>query len=99
MSTQTDTYQRLTNSQPGRLIATRLGLPRSTPLRRYEPGQPLLNGPALLGSAPGGRLLATAERVLRACGSEVLSEAPADEDAAFGAVVVDASGVADSTQL
>jgi 3-oxoacyl-[acyl-carrier protein] reductase len=99
MSTQTDTYQRLTNSQPGRLIAGRLGLPRSTPLRRYEPGQPLLDGSALLCAVPGGRLLATAERVLRAAGADVLTEAPADEEATFGAVVVDASGVEDSRGL
>jgi 3-oxoacyl-[acyl-carrier protein] reductase len=98
MSTQTDTYQRLTNSQPGRFVAGRLGLPRSTPLRRYEPGQPLLDGPALLRAAPEGRLLATAERVLRAAGAEVLSDDP-DDGVAFGAVVVDASGVEDSTAL
>jgi 3-oxoacyl-[acyl-carrier protein] reductase len=99
MSTQTDTYQRITNSQPGRLIAGRLGLPKSTPLRRYEPGQPLLSGPALLGAAGGERVLPTVERVLRACGAEVLTGEPADEDTTYGALVVDASGIEDSTGL
>src|SRR5689334_8967295 len=99
MSTQTDTYQRITNSQPGRLIAGRLGLPKSTPLRRYEPGQDLLTGPALLGAAGGERVLPTLERVLRACGAEVLTEPPGDEDERFGALVVDASGIEESSGL
>src|SRR5919206_4647454 len=99
MSTQTDTYQRLTNSGPGRLIAGRLGLPRSQPLRRYEPGQPLLTGPALLGAAPGGHLRAAVERVLRECGAELLAGEPPGEGADLGALVFDASGIADSTAL
>ena len=45
----TDRYQQLTALPPGRFIAKRLGLPESRPLRRYEPGQPLLAGPALVG--------------------------------------------------
>jgi 3-oxoacyl-[acyl-carrier protein] reductase len=97
MSPETDTYQRLTNSQPGKLLAGRLGLPKSTPLRRYEPGQPLLTGPALLGSAPGGRLEATVSQVLRAGGAEIATFA--DDETRYGALVFDASGVEDSTQL
>ena len=97
MSPQTDTYQRLTNSQPGKLLAGRLGLPKSTPLRRYEPGQPLLTGPALLGAAPGGRLEATVAGVLAACDAEVA--ASASDDARYGALNFDASGIEDSTGL
>jgi 3-oxoacyl-[acyl-carrier protein] reductase len=97
VSPQTDTYQRLTNSQPGKLLAGRLGLPKSTPLRRYEPGQPLLTGPALVGAAPGGRLLAPLERVLGECGAEV--QRVAGEETRFGALVLDASGIDDSTGL
>jgi 3-oxoacyl-[acyl-carrier protein] reductase len=97
VSPQTDTYQRLTNSQPGKLLAGRLGLPKSTPLRRYEPGQPLLTGPALLGAAPGGRLLGAVERVLGECGAE--SQRVAGEDTRFGALIFDASQIADSTGL
>ena len=36
-------------SRPGRFVAKRLGLPESRPLRRFEPGQPALAGPALIG--------------------------------------------------
>jgi 3-oxoacyl-[acyl-carrier protein] reductase len=97
MSPETDTYQRLTNSQPGKLLAGRLGLPKSTPLRRYEPGQPLLTGPALIGSAPGGRLEPAVASVLRDCQAEIATRA--DDETRYGALVFDASGVEDSTQL
>jgi 3-oxoacyl-[acyl-carrier protein] reductase len=97
MSPETDTYQRLTNSQPGKLLAGRLGLPKSTPLRRYEPDQPLLTGPALLGAAPGGRLDGVVSLLLRECGAEVATAAAADTR--YGALVFDASGVGDSTEL
>src|SRR5919199_2524317 len=65
-----DRYQQLTQSLPGRFITKRLGLPQPVPLRRYEPGQPLLHGPALVGAAPGGRLLEAVAQVLQATGSE-----------------------------
>jgi 3-oxoacyl-[acyl-carrier protein] reductase len=97
MSPETDAYQRLTNSQPGKLLAGRLGLPKSTPLRRYEPGQPLLTGPALLGAAAGGRLEATLARFLRDCESEIATAA--DDGTRYGALVFDASGIEDSAQL
>jgi 3-oxoacyl-[acyl-carrier protein] reductase len=95
---QTDTYQRLTNAQPGRFVASRLGLPKSTPLRRYEPGQPLLTGPALLGGAPGGRLRETVGTVLRDAGAEVRPSA-GDDDEHYGAIVYDASGIQRSEDL
>src|SRR5919202_1543099 len=66
----TDRYQQLTQSAPGRFISKRLGLPQPVPLRRYEPGQPLLDGPALVGGAPGGRLLPAIAKVLKATKSE-----------------------------
>src|SRR5689334_6569756 len=97
MSPETDTYQRLTNSQPGKLLAGRLGLPKSTPLRRYEPGQPLLTGPALLGGAEGGRVGGVVSLLLRESGAEVATTA--DAETRYGALVFDASGVEDSTQL
>ena len=66
----TDRYQQLTNSMPGRFISKRLGLPQPVKLRRYEPGQPLLDGPALVGAAPGGRLLKPVAKVLKATKSD-----------------------------
>src|SRR5215218_3452537 len=94
----TDTYQRLTNAQPGRFVARRLGLPASTPLRRYEPGQTLLPGPALLGAAPGGRLRETVSAVLRSAGAEI-APAAADDETRFGALIFDASGITGSEDL
>ncbi len=56
---------------PGRIVTRRLGLPQPARLRRFEPGAPLLHGPALLGAASGGRLAEPAARVLRDAGVEV----------------------------
>jgi 3-oxoacyl-[acyl-carrier protein] reductase len=95
---EADTYQRLTNRQPGRFVARRLGLPASTPLRRYQPGQPLLAGPALVGGAPGGRLRETVSDVLRGAGAEV-RPAAGDPEERFGALIFDASGIAASEDL
>ena len=94
----TDRYQQLTQSVPGRFISKRLGLPQPARLRRYEPGQPLLEGPALVGAAPGGRLLKPVKQVLKKTGSEAL-DGPQAEDQRFAALVFDASGIASTDQL
>src|SRR3954467_15429729 len=93
----TDRYQQLTQSAPGRFISKRLGLPQPVPLRRYEPGQPLLDGPALVGAAPGGRLLKAIAKTLKATGSRAYvtpqGEAKAAATAAkLGPTVWDADG-------
>jgi 3-oxoacyl-[acyl-carrier protein] reductase len=105
-----DRYQQLTQSPPGRLLVKRLGLPEPEPLKRYEPGDPVLDGPALLGGAPGGRLLAPAAAVLESIGAARFvapghgdGEAgtpwtPGDERM-FSALVFDASGVRRSEDL
>jgi 3-oxoacyl-[acyl-carrier protein] reductase len=95
----TDRYQQFTEFPPGRFLARQLGMPRPFSLRRYEPGQPLLPGPALLGQAPGGRLLGPVESVLSAPGAETEQAPPQDDDRRYGAVVFDASGVKSSDQL
>jgi 3-oxoacyl-[acyl-carrier protein] reductase len=98
VSQAADRYQRLSSTPPGRFLVGRLGLPESTPLRRHEPGQTLLDGPALIGGAPEHRLLSTVERVLNAAGATSL--APADgETAKVAAVVFDASGITASEDL
>ena len=110
----TDRYQTLTESLPGRFIAGRLGMPRPARLRRYEPGQPVLDGPALLGG--GGRLVAPAARVLAVIGAETrvnalgdaaqtagteagLSTEVAGDEGSFGALVFDASGIGSTGEL
>jgi 3-oxoacyl-[acyl-carrier protein] reductase len=59
-----DRYLQLAESGPGSFVVKRLGLPRPTSLRRFEPGQAVLDGPALLGGAPGGRLAGPAADLL-----------------------------------
>ena len=89
-----DQYTKLAHSAFGRTVMPRVGLPRPPLLRRYEPGQPLLPGPAVVGGAPGGRLLSQVQDVLKRAGVEVgaAPERPA-------ALVFDASGVARSEDL
>lgn len=82
-----DPIQTVLSTSAGRTAARRLGFPPPPALRRHEAGQPLLTGPALVGAAPGGRLLASATAVLKAADADVV-DAPvsgADSGAAGGA--------------
>ncbi|GLW92202.1 3-oxoacyl-ACP reductase [Actinokineospora globicatena] len=90
-----DRYQRFSNSGVGRVLVKRLGLPNPTPLRRHRPGDPALDGPVLLGAAPGGRLVDQVAGVCAAAGTEVVTS-PAG---AHGALVFDATGVRRVEQL
>jgi 3-oxoacyl-[acyl-carrier protein] reductase len=115
-----DRYQQLVNTPIGKIVSKQIGLPAPVKLERYERGQPVIDGPVLLGAAPGGRLGGWAAQVLKAIDAEVhtslddeIRTAAADahldaqvwgpetatEDQRFKALVFDASGVADSTQL
>jgi 3-oxoacyl-[acyl-carrier protein] reductase len=93
----TDRYQRFATSGIGRQVIGRLGLPEPTPLRRYEPGQPLLAGPALVGAAPGGRLLDTVSSVLTKADAEIRTSDGDNER--YGALVFDATGITGPDQL
>ena len=96
MPDRTATRQ-LTALPPGRFIAKQLGLPESRPLRRYEPGQPLLAGPALVGG--DGRLGDTVgEDARRRRRRDPPGPAADDEDVKLGALVFDATGIEDSTR-
>ncbi len=90
-----DRYQQFTKTPVGKFVVPKLGLPNPATLRRYQPGQPALEGPALLGAAPGGRL----EKTLR----DQLADAGVDVVATSGdrhaALVFDATGVADPSRL
>jgi 3-oxoacyl-[acyl-carrier protein] reductase len=90
-----DRYALLVNSLPGRLVASRVGLPRPTRLERYTPGSSAISGPVLLGAAPGGRLGSQLERLLRDTGTARAGEGQEK----VKALVFDATGIADSTQL
>jgi 3-oxoacyl-[acyl-carrier protein] reductase len=91
----TDLYTQLVNSPPGRLIAPRLGLPQPTELERYEPGAAVVSGRVRRGAAPGGRLDEQLGRLLDQVGAS-----PArDPKEPVKALVFDATGIADSTEL
>jgi 3-oxoacyl-[acyl-carrier protein] reductase len=90
-----DQYTKLAHSAFGRTVMPRVGLPRPPLLRRFEPGRPLLPGPAAVGGAPGGRLLPQVRDVLKHAGVEVLDQ-PGERPAAL---VYDASGIGRSEDL
>jgi 3-oxoacyl-[acyl-carrier protein] reductase len=90
-----DRYQQLIESTPGRFVSKQFGLPRPERLRRYEPGQPLMEGPALLGG--GAALLEPVRETLKAAREE--AHESFSEDLAYGALVFDASEIRRSDDL
>jgi 3-oxoacyl-[acyl-carrier protein] reductase len=90
-----DLYAQLVNSPPGKLIAPRVGLPRPTELRRHGAAETQSTGAVLSGAAPGGRLDKAIERLLGDLGAA----RPEKSDSPVGALVFDASGISDSTEL
>ncbi|MCM0674642.1 3-oxoacyl-ACP reductase [Micromonospora phytophila] len=100
----TDRYASFVQSGAGRALVKRLGLPDPPRLRRHTPGDPLLPGPALLGAATGGRLAEPVGKILTAAGVELLdpvagTTATEGTPQRYGALVYDATGITDSTQL
>ena len=87
-----DWYRDFANSGVGTTITKQLGLPRPGVLRRYEPGEPLLLGPAVLGTAGEGRLREALTGVLAAGGVAVLPAVEPDGEKP-AAVVLDATGL------
>ncbi len=67
----TDRYQQLVGNPVGRLVARRIGLPNPPRLERYEPGQPVISGPVLLGAASGSRLAGALTEVLASAQANV----------------------------
>src|SRR5690349_10655979 len=92
-----DRYASFANSGPGRTMIKRLGLPDPPRLRRWSPGDPLTEGPVLIGGAPGGRLGDQVRKVLAGAGVETLDE-PLGEGG-HGALVFDATGITDVGEL
>jgi 3-oxoacyl-[acyl-carrier protein] reductase len=91
-----DWYRDFANSGFGTTITKQLGLPRPAVLRRYEPGQPLLRGPAVIGSAGEGRLRETLTTLLQGEGVHVQSPVTADgatDGEKPAAVILDATGL------
>ncbi len=83
-------------------------LPEAVPLRRYVPGQPLVEGPVLLGGA--GRVSDGLTKILEAVGVEVHTSAPSQESTSAGgdgqgggvrwsAIIFDATAINDVSSL
>ncbi|GAB2569333.1 3-oxoacyl-ACP reductase [Paractinoplanes abujensis] len=92
-----DRYASFANSGPGRGLVKRLGLPDPPRLRRYTPGDPLTEGPVLIGAAPGGRLGDQVRKVLSAAGVETVDEPLTD--GRHGALIFDATGLSGPEEL
>src|SRR3954471_3971010 len=93
-----DWYRNFANSGVGTTITKQLGLPRPAVLRRYEPGQPLLPGPAVVGSAGAGRLREQVTALLEDAGVTVAPDGSSDGEK-LGAVVLDATGLTGPADL
>ncbi|MGH3747475.1 MAG: 3-oxoacyl-ACP reductase, partial [Micromonosporaceae bacterium] len=85
------------NTHFGRRVAKQLGLPAPTPLRRHRPGEPDIAGPVLLGAAEGGRLGDSVAQTLM--NADVKAHTEAADGVRYGALIFDATGIADSSQL
>jgi 3-oxoacyl-[acyl-carrier protein] reductase len=90
-----DLYSQIVNSPPGRFLAPRVGLPRPATLDRHAPGAPVVSGAVLFGAAPEGRLGRQVERLL----GDIGAPRPEKSDSPVKALVFDATGIADSTEL
>jgi 3-oxoacyl-[acyl-carrier protein] reductase len=97
-----DWYRDFANSGVGTTITKQLGLPRPGVLRRYEPGQPLLPGPAVIGSAGEGRLRDLLTSILKDADVTVQSPVTADggtDGEQPAAVILDATGLSSPADL
>jgi 3-oxoacyl-[acyl-carrier protein] reductase len=89
-----DRYSQLVNAPVLSTVAKQVGLPQPVDLDRYQPGNPVVAGPVLSGAAPGGTLERSLKKVLDGIGAE-----RAGAEGKAKALVFDASGIADSTEL
>jgi len=89
-----DRYSQLVNAPVVSTVAKQLGLPQPVSLDRYKEGAPVVSGPVLTGAAPGGRL----DKYLPGFLDRVKAERAGTEGKAK-ALVFDATGIADSTEL
>ena len=94
-----DRYSQIVNAPVVSTVAKQVGLPQPVDLDRYRPnllgvGVPVVAGPVLSGAAPGGRLERPLKKLLDDIGAE-----RAGAEGKAKALVFDASGIADSTDL
>jgi 3-oxoacyl-[acyl-carrier protein] reductase len=89
-----DRYSQVVNAPVVSTVARQLGLPRPVELNRYKAGAPVVSGRVLSGAAPGGRL----GKAISAFLDQIKAERAGTEGPAK-ALVFDATGIADSTEL
>lgn len=97
-----DKYAEFVRGPVGGFIAPKVGLPQPLKLERYKPGQKTVDGKAFIGAAPGGRLGDVLEGVLTYAEVEFDFSEPGaapEGDERYKALVFDATGITDSTQL
>jgi 3-oxoacyl-[acyl-carrier protein] reductase len=85
-----DRYQQLINTPIGKVVSKQVGLPAPVRLDRWEPGKPVIDGPVLLGAAPGGRLSGPIAKILKAVDAETHTPMQDDVRAAAAAADLDA---------
>ena len=89
-----DRYSQLVNAPVVSAIAKQMGLPQPVELDRYKANAPVVLGAVLSGAAPGGRL----GKQLAAFLDQIKAER-AGAEGPVKALVFDATGIADSTDL
>jgi len=90
-----DRYQGFVSTPVGQLLVKNLGLPNPSPLQRYEPGAPLVDGTVVVGGT--GRLAESLPGVLDDLGIASTSNGDAAEK--YAGLVFDATGLTDAGQL
>jgi 3-oxoacyl-[acyl-carrier protein] reductase len=89
-----DRYSQVVNAPLVGTFAKQLGLPQPVSLDRYREGQPVVSGPVLADGAPAGRLSKAVAGILDSIKAE-----RAGAEGKAKALVFDATGIADSTEL
>ena len=89
-----DRYAQVVNAPVVSTLARQLGLPQPATLDRHRSGAPVVAGPVLSGAAPDGRLGKALAGFLDRIGAE-----RAGTEGPVKALVFDATGIADSTEL
>ncbi|HEY2333800.1 MAG TPA: 3-oxoacyl-ACP reductase [Solirubrobacterales bacterium] len=89
-----DRYSQVVNAPVVSTLARQLGLPQPVALDRYKAGAAVVSGRVLSGAAPGGRL----GKAISAFLDQIKAERAGAEGPAK-ALVFDATGIADSTEL
>ncbi len=85
-----DRYTELVNTSIGKTIAKQIGLPAPVVLERFDPGKPVIDGPVLLGAAPGTKLAKSIATVLHNIGAETYTPLQDELRASAAAADLDA---------